>query len=133
MFGVKRNCGGWACLYVLWMALAACAPLHGQEFQLRSTLRAADTKLVTCVTPSSDGKTLVSGSEDGSIYVWDVATGRNTTLVRGGSTIGVMSISLSPDGKTLASGSSYMVKGIINLWDVAAAENKAVLKGHGRV
>ena len=67
---------------------------------------------------SPDGTTLASGSDDGTVKLWDVATHENiATLQEFGKS--VESVSFSPDGTTLASGSDAGVK----LWDVATHEN----------
>ena len=54
---------------------------------------------------SPDGKTLASGSDDDTVRLWDVATGRPIGSPLTGHTGAVDSVAFSPDGKTLASGS----------------------------
>ena len=59
---------------------------------------------VYSVSFSPDGQTLASGSDDGTVRLWDVNTGTllyTLTEHRGS----VYSVSFSPDGQTLASGS----------------------------
>ena len=62
----------------------------------------ADT--VWSVTMSPDGKTLISGSADKTIKLWDLATRRELATLTGHADP-VWSVTVSPDGKTLASGS----------------------------
>jgi WD40 repeat protein len=51
---------------------------------------------------SVDSKTLASGSVDGKIFLWDVATGKLTTTIAGDAD--VTTVTFSPDGKHLAWG-----------------------------
>ena len=76
----------------------------------------AHTNHVTSVAFSPDSKILVSGSFDGTIKLWDVATRRSITTLPTGP---VFSLALSPDGTMIAIGSNYKV----NLWDIAIEKN----------
>ena len=75
---------------------------------------------------SPDGATLASGSWDGTVKLWDVATGEPIATL-GRHAAGVTSVSFSTDGATLASG---LWDGTVKLWDVATGEPIATLEGH---
>jgi WD40 repeat protein len=69
---------------------------------------------------SPDGKTIASGTDDGTIQFWDVATGvRRTSFAAHGDADGVSSVAFSPGGQTLASASWDHT---VRLWDVASHE-----------
>ena len=75
---------------------------------------------------SPDGTILVSGSWDNTIKLWDVATRREITTLKG-HTNGVHSVAFSPDGTMIASGSQ---DNTIKLWDVATRREITTLEGH---
>ena len=78
---------------------------------------------MSSVSFSPDGKTLASGSGDGSIKVWNLSTmSVIKTLIDHDKE--VWSVSFGPDGKTLASGSCDKT---IKLWKLhALAETKTL-------
>ncbi len=63
---------------------------------------------IRSVSYSGDGKTLVTGSEDGTVCLWDPVTGKLRWSVEGGAH------SLSNDGKLLATGCDDKT---VKLWD----------------
>lgn len=85
---------------------------------------------VVSVAFSPDGKTLVSGSHDGTLILWDVATGRQLRSIEGhrehGRPFEVTSVAFSPDGKTLASASSDQT---VRLWDAATGAQLHLFRG----
>jgi WD40 repeat protein len=77
---------------------------------------------ITSISISPDGKYLASGSNDKSVKLWDLSSGREIFTLKGHSDI-VTSVDLSPDGNYLVSGSRdktimvWQIKAIMNhLW-----------------
>ena len=83
--------------------------------QLPQSPLTGDTEEVTSVAFSPDGQILASGSADGAVRLWDVATGQQIGASFAGQTGPVNSVAFSPDGQTLASGDA---NGTVELWDV---------------
>lgn len=78
---------------------------------------------INAVAASPDGKTLVTGSKDKTVRVWEVASGKQTWSFQGH--VGwVTAVAIRPDGKQLASGGE---DGSVRLWPLAEAdEHRAV-------
>ena len=84
------------------------------------------TAPVSCVTYTRDGKLLASGSEDGSIILWEVSSHKQIGRLTGH--LGkVTSVSFSADGTKLASGSTDRA---VILWNVPSRQQKGRLTGH---
>ncbi len=92
-----------------------------------------------------DGRQLVSASQDKTIHVWDLASGKTVRTIRGESAPGhagkVYAMALSPDGKWLAAGGftatfngkNHIEVGTIRLYEFASGKLVALLKGHTNV
>ena len=93
--------------------------LNTENTPLSSPL-ATDAGAVNSVAFSSDGHTLASGSDDGSVRLWDVADPAHprplSQPLTGTGIAAVNSVAFSSDGHTLASGDA---NGTVRLWDVA--------------
>jgi WD40 repeat protein len=81
---------------------------------------------VNAVTFSPDGLTLASASCDGTVWLWDTATGAAKQTLEG-HTDSVNAATFSPDSQTLASASH---DGTVRLWDMAMGAAKQTLEGH---
>src|SRR3990167_5644798 len=84
------------------------------------------TSYVSGVAFSPDGRWLASGSDDNTIKLWEVATGREVRTLAG-HTAGVSGVAFSPDGRWLASGSFDLT---IKLWEVATGREVRTLRAH---
>ena len=89
--------------------------------QLQFTLKGHNGEIKALVfTP--DGKTLASGSKDGTIRLWDTTTGNQ--IISFDSDLST-ALAFSADGKTLASTHNKGIK----LWDITTGSELRTLKG----
>ncbi|MDZ4840663.1 MAG: hypothetical protein SH859_00755 [Hyphomicrobium aestuarii] len=72
------------------------------------------TGFVTSVAFAPDGRTVLSGSYDDTLRLWDFATGRELRTFTG-HTDTVSSVAFAPDGRTALSGSFDTT---LKLWDL---------------
>ena len=84
------------------------------------------TGQVRSVAVSRDGTRVVSGSDDNTVRVWDLATGRQATTLTG-HTDWVRATAVSRDGTRVVSGSD---DNTVRVWDLATGREEAVLTGH---
>ena len=85
------------------------------------------TDEINSVAFSSDGRLLVSGSDDTTVKLWDVQTG-GTIQTFSGHTNLVRSVSISVDSATIASGS---FDDTIRVWNVQTGECCCIIKSQG--
>ncbi len=97
---------------------------------------------VTAVAVTSDGKQIVSASQDKTIRVWDIETGMTVRIIRGEAASGnwgtIFAMALSPDGRWLAVGGQFhntdrTTGSVIRLYDFASGKLESLLKGHSDV
>ncbi|MBS9386976.1 MAG: hypothetical protein HEQ24_23325 [Dolichospermum sp. BR01] len=81
---------------------------------------------VNAIALTPDGKTVISGSRDNTIKIWDLGTGQQKLTLKGHSN-SVNAIALTPDGKTVISGSWDKT---IKIWDLATGTEKFTFTGH---
>ena len=78
---------------------------------------------------SADGTTVVSGSWDQTVRLWDLASGEEQRVLRGHEGM-VESVALNADGTTIVSGSADQT---VRVWDAASGECREVIQGTGDV
>ena len=83
---------------------------------------------VASVAITPDGLTLVSGSDDSTIKIWQLSTGRELRTLTGHSDE-VASVAITPDGQTLVSGSW---DNTIKIWQLSTGQELRTLTGHSR-
>ncbi len=79
---------------------------------------------INSVAISTDGQTIVSGGQDGTVLLWD-SKGKQLATFRGHQRP-VMSVAISTDKQTIVSGSQ---DGTVRLWD-SKGKQLATLRGH---
>ncbi|MCI0331620.1 MAG: protein kinase [Planctomycetes bacterium] len=120
--------GGYDKLVMIWnpdevRPVDIAAQLEGQPEPKPNYLRLAGHEgPVRCVAFSPNGQLVLSGSEDNSLRVWDVAAGAGVKTLRGHGS-DVHSCVFSPDGKFVLAGDDQHVR----VWDLAGYQEVRVL------
>ena len=84
-------------------------------------------RAVYAVAVTSDGTTAVSGGIDGTVRVWDLATGDQRAEFVGHGRW-VLSVAVTADGTIAVSGGRH--DGMVRVWDLATGRQRAELTGH---
>ena len=84
------------------------------------------TAAVVSAVFSSDGKQLLSGSDDHTMRLWDVAKSQEIKVFSGHEN-SVKSVAFAPNGKQALSGST---DGTVRLWDLDTAKDVKVFRKH---
>ena len=99
----------------LWADLYRHLPKKQLSYAWEKTIFQGHTGKVTSLCLSSDNRSVLSGSTDQTLKLWDVATGQCVRTFKG-HTDTVNSVSLSFDGQRALSGSADKT---LKLWDIA--------------
>jgi WD40 repeat protein len=94
--------------------------LHGLIFE-------GHTDTVTSVAFSPDGRSIVSGSGDNTMCVWDASTGTERYTMHGRHEGWVTSVTFSPDGQFIVSGSD---DNTVRVWDATTGAERYTMHGH---
>lgn len=105
--------------------------------QLRSHRRANHSSVVTSVAFAPDGRSLASGSWDGTIKLWDIRDGspRLQRTFRG-AWDEVEAVAFAPDGSALAglgTGFDDAPFGVVTIWALDAARGRCLLREAGKL
>ncbi len=84
---------------------------------------------ITSVAISSDAKSLIALTTNGTVPLWNIATGELSRLPTEQGVKDLKALAFSPDGKLVAAVGSG---GVVKLWDVAARKELTSLKDTGR-
>jgi len=110
----------------LFFGVSVGTALFAQENLPEFVLQNGHSGSVYSVAFSADGEILASGSDDNTVKLWEIASGRLLRTIEGHSD-DVTSVAFSLDGKTLASGGE---DNVVKLWEVASGRFLRIIEGH---
>ena len=84
------------------------------------------SSFINCLVFSPDGETLISGSADKKIKIWNLYTGKEIRTIKDHNSF-INYLAIAPDGQTLFSASADKT---IKLWNLATGKEIRTLKGH---
>ena len=112
-------------LAVVLLALLAVAAAEDKKAAPAKAGQAVDLQGTwKLIAIDKEGKTLYSGSDDQTVKVWDLSSGKDTGTIKA-HTKEVRSIALSKDGSKLATGSA---DGTVKIWDTKGSKELAMFK-----
>jgi serine/threonine protein kinase len=105
-------------------------PLSGGQPQVRPCLHnlAGHSSWIMAVAISPDNQTLISGSMDDTIRIWNLQSGELLNTITGHTKV-INCLAISPDGQTLVSGSDDHS---IRFWNLPSGKAGRILREHTR-
>ncbi|MFN6567299.1 WD40 repeat domain-containing protein [Dendronalium sp. ChiSLP03b] len=102
------------------------ARVNFQNTTFDKSVFAKSLKNIYALALSPDGKLLATGGQDGQIYLWQMADGKNLLTFKGHENW-VWTVAFSPDGQTLASGGHDR---LVKLWNTQTGDFLKTLDRH---
>ena len=102
-------------------------PLHKITGRLLRTLRGHSGDVIGLAV-SPDGRLALTGSQDDTLKVWEIATGREVRTIPGRS-LWIGRVAFSPDGRLAISGAKDKMP---KIWEVATGRRLHILLGHDK-
>jgi WD40 repeat protein len=106
--------------------LARLRTPRAQGWILHSLILEGHTETVFSVAFSPISQSIVSGSDDHTVRVWDASTGTERHIMHGHEG-GVRSAAFSPDGQCVVSGSDDKT---VRVWDATTGTERHIMHGH---
>ena len=103
-------------------------PLPDRAHPALQRVLTGHTQYVTALAVAPDGRWLASSSYDGTVRIWDVATGQQRTTLTERGAFPVTTVAVAPDGGWLVSGSNGLW---VRIWDLASGKVQSSLFNHG--
>jgi WD40 repeat protein len=95
--------------------------------EVRTIQATGDLSFVLALAFSADGRWLASTTQDRTVHVWEVESGREVFTLKGHSSH-VYGLAFSADGKRLVSAGE-----VVKLWDLTTGQEVFTLAGHFKV
>jgi len=133
-FGITRKCDppspklAHSLLWLVTLLLGVLSYGEVMANTITTPLRTfqGHTSSVMSVAFAPDGNSILSGSGDGTLKLWNTNTGEIIRTFQG-HTVNVYSVAFAPDGNTALSGSN---DNTLKLWNVKTGEVIRTFQGH---